>query len=112
MLAMTSDKEIYQSVGDLAQDLGRRIRAARIRRKISQFDLAGSTRLSRSSIQAVERGDLAVSFGIVLRVLWTLGLTDEIALIADPGLDRVGLALSLSGDKVRVFVPKKIHNDF
>lgn len=102
----------FEPVSDLAHELGQRIRVARIRRKISQNDLAGRTGLSRSSIQAVERGDLTVSLGIVFKVLWNLGLTNEVSLIADPGLDRDGLSLSLSADKVRVYVPRKIKSDF
>lgn len=109
---MTRIDDVYQPVSDLAHELGHRIRAARIRRKISQHGLAGRTGLSRSSIQALERGELSVSLGIVLKVLWHLGLTDAIALIADPGLDRDGLTLSLSTDKMRVYAPRKINNDF
>ena len=112
MPAMAHNDDDFQPVSDLAHELGQRIRAARIRRKISQHDLAGRTGLSRSSIQALERGELSVSLGIVLKVLWNLGLTNEVALIADPGLDRDGLSLSLSNDKVRVYAPRKINNDF
>ena len=112
MLAMARNEDVLEPVSDLARELGLRIRAARIRRKISQHDLAGRTGLSRSSIQAVERGDLTVSLGIVLKVLWNLGLTNEVTLIADPGLDRDGLSLSLSTDKVRVVAPRKVNNDF
>jgi hypothetical protein len=49
---------------------------------------------------------------VVLQVLWDLGLAAELELIADPGLDRDGLALSLSADKKRVFVPRKVDNAF
>lgn len=96
----------------LARELGQRLRDARIRRRLRQQDLANRTGLSRSSIQSLERGDLSCSVGILLQVLWNLGLAGEVALIADPGLDRDGLALSLSADKKRVFVPRKIDNDF
>jgi len=112
MGAMASTDSNLQPVSDLARELGRRIRAARVRRKISQHDLAGRTGLSRSSIQALERGELSVSLGIALKVLWNLGLTNEVSLIADPGLDRDGLALSLMADKVRVVAPRKVDNDF
>ena len=112
MHAMARNEDVFEPVSDLAHELGRRIRTARIRRKISQHDLAGRTGLSRSFIQALERGELSVSLGIVLTVLWNLGLTNEVTLIADPGLDRDGLSLSLSTDKVRVFAPRKINNDF
>lgn len=109
---MEHNDDAFQPVSDLARELGQRIRTARIRRKISQQDLAGRTGLSRSSIQGLERGELTVSLGIALKVLWNLGLANEVALIADPGLDRDGLSLSLCTDKMRVFVPRKIDNDF
>lgn len=112
MNAMENNKDNLQPVSNLAHELGQRIRTARIRRRISQHDLAGRTGLSRSSIQALERGELSVSLGIVLKVLWNLGLANEVTLIADPGLDRDGLSLSLSTDKVRVVAPRKINNDF
>lgn len=104
----TSPSEITR----VAQELGARIRAARVRRKIRQEDLAARTGLSRSSIQAIERGELSCSIGILLHVLWNLGLAGEINLIADPGLDRDGLSLSLDVEKKRVFVPRKIDNAF
>jgi transcriptional regulator with XRE-family HTH domain len=97
---------------NLARDLGSRIRSARIRRKISQNGLADITGLSRSSIQSLERGDLSISLGIVLNVLWSLGLANEVALIADPGFDRDGLSLSLAADKLRVYAPRKVDNAF
>ena len=99
-------------VAAIARALGSRIRAARVRRKIRQADLAARTGLSRSSIQAVERGELSCSLGIFLHVLWNLGLADEISLIADPGLDREGLSLALDVEKKRVFVPRKVDNAF
>lgn len=96
----------------IAKRLGVRIRAARIRRKLRQEDLARRTGLSRTSIQNIERGDPACSLSIVFQVLWNLGLANEIELIADPGLDRDGLSLAFSADKKRVFVPRKVDNDF
>lgn len=102
----------FPEIGKLAADLGGRIRAARIRRKKRQEDIVRMTGLSRSTIQAIERGDISCSFGNVLLVLWTLGLSREIELIADPGLDREGLALSLDGQGQRVRVRKKVDNEF
>lgn len=96
----------------IAVRLGERIRAARIRRKLRQEDLASRTGLSRSSIQNIERGDLGCSLAVVLQVLWNLGLANEIELIADPGLDRDGLTLALNAEKKRVFVSRKVDNDF
>lgn len=96
-----------------ATDLGARIRVARLRRRLRLEDLADKTGLSRSTVEAVERGALGTSFGAYLAVLSALGLSRELDLVADPGLDRDGLTLSLSvGDK-RVRVPdKNVGNDF
>jgi hypothetical protein len=55
---------------------------------------------------------MTCSLGAVLHVLWNLGLSNEIELIADPGLDERGLALSLTATGKRVRVPSKIDNDF
>ena len=110
MIAMESIKD--DPILEIAKRLGERIRAARIRRKLRQEDLARRTGLSRTSIQNIERGDPGCSLAVVFQVLWNLGLANEIELIADPGLDRDGLALALSADKKRVFVPKKVDDDF
>lgn len=92
--------------------LGARIRAARVRRKLRQEDLAARTGLSRSFIQSVERGQATCFVGGLINILWTLGLANEIELIADPGLDRDGLSLALSSEKKRVFIPRKLDNEF
>jgi transcriptional regulator with XRE-family HTH domain len=92
--------------------LGERIRAARVRRKLRQEDLAARTGLSRSFIQSVERGQAKCFVGGLINILWTLGLANEIELIADPGLDRDGLSLALSSEKKRVYVPRKLDNEF
>jgi transcriptional regulator with XRE-family HTH domain len=111
-MASTDNRPSPPDATAIAHRLGRRIRNARVRRKIRQQDLAARTGLSRSSIQSLERGDLSCSMGILLRVLWNLGLAAEVDLIADPGLDRDGLSLSLDAEKKRVFVPRKVDNAF
>ncbi|MDR2882026.1 MAG: helix-turn-helix domain-containing protein [Azoarcus sp.] len=96
----------------LAEALGGRIQIARKRRHLRQVDLAGVTGLSRSAIQSIERGEPACLFGNVLLVLWTLGLSDSLDLIADPGLDDTGLALAIKDGRRRVRVREVIDNDF
>lgn len=101
-----------EEVTRIARRLGERIRAARIRRKLRQEDLEARSGLSRSTIQSIERGEVTTSIGSFLQVLWILGLSNEIDLIADPGLDRDGLSLSLDAGKKRVFVPRKVDDEF
>ncbi len=96
-----------------AADLGARLRVARQRRKLRLEDLADKAGLSRSTVEAVERGALSTSFGAYLAILTALGLSRELDLIADPGLDRDGLTLSLSVSDKRVRVhDKDVGNDF
>lgn len=96
-----------------AQDLGSRIRVARQRRRLRLEDVAQKTGLSRSTVEAVERGALTTAFGAYLSVLTVLGLARELELLADPGLDRDGLALELSVADKRVRLPRKgLNNDF
>ena len=103
---------INEDVQQAAVKLGDRIRLARARRKIRQVDMASKTDLSRSTIQAIERGETTYSIGALLTVLWTLGLIGELELIADPGLDRDGLTLAISAENKRVSIPRKFDNDF
>jgi transcriptional regulator with XRE-family HTH domain len=96
-----------------AEGLGARLRVARQRRRLRLEDMADKTGLSRSTIEAVERGALSTSLGAYLAVLTVLGLSRELDLLADPGLDRDGLALSLSVGNKRVRVSRKASgNDF
>jgi len=101
-----------EEVSQIVRQMGERIKAARVRRKLRQEDLAARTGLSRSTIQSIERGEATCSVGALFNVLWTLGLSNELQLVADPGLDRDGLALELDAAKKRVFVQRKIDNDF
>jgi transcriptional regulator with XRE-family HTH domain len=103
---------VPDSVATKSSSLGARIRAARTRRGLRREDLATKAGLSRSTIEAIERGALTTGIGAYLQVLWALGLDAEVDLIADPGLDRDGLALELSTQTKRVRVQRKVDNDF
>ena len=94
------------------KNLGQRIRLARARRKLRQSDMTTLTGLSRSTIQAIEAGDPACAVGSVLKVLQALGISRELDLVADPGLDREGLVLEYSVTEQRVRPQRKLDNDF
>ena len=101
-----------EEITSAASRLGSRIRVARIHRKLRQEDLALRSGLSRSTIQALEHGEVTCSLGALFLVLWILGLSGELELIADPGLDRDGLALSIDAQTKRVYIPRVLDNDF
>lgn len=92
--------------------LGDRVRLARIHRKWRQEDLANRSGLSTTAIKAVERGEVTTGIGTYLRALWAMGLNRELDLLAEPGLDRDGMALSFSVQSKRVGVARKVANDF
>jgi transcriptional regulator with XRE-family HTH domain len=92
--------------------LGSRIRLARLRRKLRQEDLAAKIGRTRATVVAIEQGAPTTEIGAYVSALWALGLLQELELVADPGLDRDGQALSFSvGDK-RVRLRQQLNNKF
>lgn len=61
---------------------GARLRLARKRRGISSVLMAERVRISRDTLNRVEKGDPVVSLGTYLRVLRVLGLDEDLDLIA------------------------------
>lgn len=94
------------------EDLGRRIRDARHHRKLRQIDLAERSGLSRSTIEAIERGSPDTAIGAFARVLWVMGLDRELDVVADAALDQEGAALEYLPGERRVRIRRGLDNDF
>ena len=62
--------------------LGARLRAARMRRQMTQGELAARVGVSVPTVGKLERGDPATSLATMLRVLTALGLEQDIDLLA------------------------------
>lgn len=92
--------------------LGSRVRDARHRRKLRQLDLAERAGLSRSTIEAVERGSADTAVGAYIRALWVMGLDREIDIVAEPAIDQGGAALEYDTALRRVRVRRAMNNDF
>jgi len=73
--------------------LGHDIRDARRRRRIPVAILAQRASISRMTLNKVEKGDPGVSLGNYAGVLFSLGMADRLADVADPRHDSVGLEL-------------------
>lgn len=71
--------------------LGVRLRTARLRRRISQMEMAVRVGVSRPTIDRLERGDPNVAVGVLARVLAVLGLEHDLDLPA--GKDEIGQRL-------------------
>lgn len=61
-------------VGDDLQRIGELIREARARRGFTQADLAERLRVSPTTVRAAEQGDPTVAAGILVSLLWVLGI--------------------------------------
>ena len=73
--------------------LGADIRDARRRRRITVALLAERASVSRTTLANIEKGDAGTSIGNYARVLFSLGLNDRLAELADSRQDEAGLAL-------------------
>lgn len=108
----TTTSPLPPEVAQRLEALGARIRDARLRRKFRQIDLAERTRLSRSTIEAIERGSPDTAIGAYARALWVMGLDRELDIVADTAMDQEGAALEYRPGERRVRVRKGLDNDF
>lgn len=84
------------------QRLGGRIRIARKRRGLSAEALAEKVGVFRKTIEALEAGKPGVSVGVLVTVLWVLGLDAGLATLAEPDADTHGKALEAARRPKRV----------
>lgn len=87
--------------------LGHDIRDARRRRRIPVAILAERATISRMTLHRIEKGDPSVSLGGYATVLFTLGMADRLADVADPSHDSVGLALEEEHLPKRIRLPRR-----
>src|ERR1700704_3033178 len=82
--------------------LGHRVRLARIRRGWSIADVAAKAGINRNTLGALELGKAGVAIGAYVTVLWTLGLEKTLDGVANPDSDTHGKALEASRRPKRV----------
>lgn len=75
-------KYILPKLQRILNELGENIRLARLRRKFSTTLVAERAGLSRNTLRAVEQGSPNVSLSAYVNVLHSLGLEDDLKLIA------------------------------
>jgi transcriptional regulator with XRE-family HTH domain len=79
--------------------LGENLRLARLRRDLSSVQVAERAGISRSTLVKIEQGDEGVAIGNYLRVLFTLGLDQDLLAVARD--DQLGRRLQDLGLTVR-----------
>src|ERR1039458_1442041 len=86
--------------------LGHDIRDARRRRRIPVTILAERASISRTTLNKAEKGDPGVSLGTYATVLFSLGMVDRLADVADPRHDLVGRELEEENLPQRIRLPR------
>ena len=83
--------------------VGSGIAIARRRRRIPMSTMLERTGLSKRTYQQVEKGDPRVAMAAYAMSLFALGLSKNIALLADPERDASGMLLDTQN------LPKRVH---
>ena len=72
----------FPSLQRVLAELGENVRLARLRRKLPATIVAQRAGIARNTLRAIERGDSSVTFGAYANVLLSLGLENDLKLIA------------------------------
>lgn len=73
------------------RDVGAQVQTWRKLRGLTQNQVADRAGIDRKSLMRVERGDGGVSFQVVLRVLYALGVLDDLPAAVDPYAPETGV---------------------
>jgi len=71
--------------------IGEHVRLARVRRGLTQSDMAERMFVTRKTLSRLESGEEGVSLAVLASALWVLGLEGDLQHLADPASDLVGL---------------------
>lgn len=96
---------ILPSLQRVLTQLGDNIRTARLRRRFSLRIVAERAGISLNTLRAVERGEPTASLGAYARVLLSLGLHQDLILVAKD--DELGRKLQDANLPTRVRAPKR-----
>lgn len=92
--------------------LGENVRLARVRRRMTQIELAETCKITRKTLYALESGKSGTTVATVFTVLWKLGLLATATALADPDADEHGKILEAARRSRRVRQSTDDNNDF
>lgn len=93
-------------VQNALRKLGKNIRDARLRRRITMELMAERAGFSRITLTKIEKGEPSVSMGAYASALFVLGMTEHLGQLADASHDMVGRELEEERLPKRVRLPK------
>lgn len=91
--------------------LGQDLRDARKRRRIPMQLAAERAAISRATLSKIEKGDEGVSLGAYAKILFVLGMIQQLAELADLKFDELGLGLEAESLPKRIRIPRKDKRD-
>jgi transcriptional regulator with XRE-family HTH domain len=109
---MAAEKTLPAQVSERVDNLGHRVRVARVRRGMSIAELAAKAGLNRNTLNALELGRPGVSLGAFVTVLWALGLDETLEGLANPDADTHGKTLEASRRPKRVRKSRKPTDEY
>lgn len=110
-MAQKVTEQLPREVRNHLEELGQRLRIARVRRRLSSEDLAQACGIGRRTLYRMENGDPGIALGSFLSVLWKLALLDTLGGVANPDTDDHGKILEAASRPQRVRAPVA-DNDF
>jgi transcriptional regulator with XRE-family HTH domain len=110
-MARNLAEQLPREVQKQLEELGQRVRIARVRRSMSTEDLAQACGIGRRTLYRIENGEPGIALGTFLSVLWKLALLDTLHGVADPDTDDHGKILEAASRPQRVRAPA-FDNDF
>lgn len=105
-------KSLPAAIEEILNRLGRNIRTARLRRRLSMEELAERIGISRYVMADVEKGKPTTAIAAYIGALWALGLHGDIRELADPDSDEEGKILERARSPRTAPKRKIIDDDF
>lgn len=92
--------------------LGADLRTARLRRNLTIEEVAKKIGTGPRPVSDAEKGKPSVSVAVYVALLWTYDLLRQLESVADPTLDKEGLALATLRERERAREKTGLDNDF
>jgi len=105
-------KPLPLEVSDALKRLGANVRLARIRRQMTQAELARACQMTAKTLHELEAGAPGIAIAKVLSALWALGLLADAVALANPEHDEHGKTLERARSPQRVRARVQNENDF
>lgn len=99
-------------VAEVLSRLGRNIRTARLRRRLTIEDLAERVGISRRAMGEIEKGKPTSAVAAYLGALWALGLLEQMREVGDPDRDAEGKALERARSPRTAPKRQRLDDDF